>query len=111
MRKMLMNRGYFIRDVISASENEIDIIAIREGLLHSEKMLMRIVLPEGKGGLGINTVKKFFSSQAKVFNLKCVLVSLSFVSKQTLRYIRHREYIVYDMEWLKSNTDFLMKNK
>ena len=111
VRKMLMDRGYFIRNVISVSESEIDIVAIREGLLHSEKMLIRIVQPDQKGGLGTNTIKRFFSSQEKVFNLKCVLVSLSFVSRQVLRYIRRHEYTVFDLKWLKSNTDFPLRNE
>ena len=105
-RKMLMNRGYYIRDIISVSENEVDLIAIREGLLNSEKMIMRIVLPEKEGGLGINTVRNFFARQARVFDVKCVLVSLAYISKQTQRYVRKRDYAVYDKGWLMSNTDF-----
>jgi hypothetical protein len=105
-RKMLMNRGYYIRDIISASDNEVDLIAIREGLLNSEKMIMRIVLPEKEGGLGINTVRNFFARQARVFGVTCILVSLAYISKQTLRYARQRDYAVYDKEWLKANTDF-----
>ncbi len=105
-RKMLMNRGYYIRDIISASDNEVDLIAIREGLLNSEKMIMRIVLPEKEGGLGINTVRNFFARQARVFGVKCILVSLAYISKQTLRYVRQRDYAVYGKEWLIANTDF-----
>ena len=107
MRKMLMNRGYFVREVISVSDDEVDILAIREGLLDSERMLMRIVLPDVKGGLGVNIVKRFFNGQKKVFNLKCVLVSLSFITSQAKKYIRKSEYSVYDLKWLEENTDFL----
>lgn len=107
-RKLLMHRGYFVRDVITVSDSEIDIVAIREGLLDSERMLMRIVLPDKKGGLDSTTAKRFFSSQEKVFNLNCVLISLSHISRQTLRFIKRREYSVYGEKWLKENTDFYL---
>lgn len=103
-RKLLMNLGYFVRDVLAVDENTVDIFAMKESLLESEKIRIRIVSQSG-GVLTIQTVKNFFSEQARVFDVKGMLISLNTIPKQTEKYISERELPVFGPNWLEKWTE------
>jgi hypothetical protein len=103
-RKLLMNLGYFVRDVLAVDENTVDVFALKESLLESEKIRIRIVNPTG-GVLTIQTVKNFFAEQARVFDVKGMLVSLNTIPKQTEKFISERELPVFGPNWLEKWTD------
>ncbi|MBU1023423.1 hypothetical protein KKB99_03950 [bacterium] len=105
-RKMLMHRGYYIKEVITASDFEIDLIAIREGLIHSDRLRMRLVLHDAKSGLGLESVKRFFQEQARVFGIEGILISLTPISKQAKKMIEKYGLNVFGPDWLKENSDF-----
>ena len=105
-RNMLMHKGYFVRDAINVDENTVDLIAVREGLIHSERMRMRLMQPSGGGGLGLPPIRVFFKEQARVFGLKGILVSLGSISKQARRYIDKHGLNVFDEKWLSEKSDF-----
>jgi hypothetical protein len=103
VREMLMNRGYFVKDVFQVSEEIIDLIALREGLLHSDRLRVRLILPVSKGGLSIPAVRQFFADQAKVFNLEGLIISMGPIPLQTQQFIAKRNLNVRDLEWFKDN--------
>jgi hypothetical protein len=106
-RKLLMNLGYFVRDVLAVDENTVDVFALKESLLESEKIRIRIVNPTG-GVLTIQTVKNFFAEQARVFDVKGMLVSLNTIPKQTEKFISERELPVFGPNWLEKWTDLTL---
>ena len=105
-RKMLMDRSYYVKEVITASDFEIDLIAIREGLIHSERLRLRLVLQDSKSGLGLEAVKRFFQGQARVFGIKGILISLTPISKQAKKMVDKYDLYVFGPDWLIENSDF-----
>jgi hypothetical protein len=109
-RKLLMNLGYYVRDVLAVDEYTIDIFALRESLLESEKIRIRIVKSSG-GGLTTQTVRIFFAEQARVFDVKGILISLDSIPKQTQKFISERELPVFGSNWLEKWTDYASSGK
>lgn len=105
-RKMLMHRGYYVQKVIAASDFEMDLIAIREGLLHSDRLRMRVIYQDSKSGLGLEAVRRFFQEQARVFGIEGILISLTPISKQAKKMINKYGLNVFGPEWLIKNSDF-----
>ena len=112
-RILLMNLGYFVRDVLAVDESTIDVFAMKESLLESERIRIRIVSSSSDSPLTIQTVKNFFAEQARVFDVKGMLISLNTIPKQTEKYIIERELPVFGPNWLKKWTDLALgvKNK
>lgn len=110
VRKMLMHRGYFVRDIFAVDKDKVDMVAIREGLMNSERWRIRLILPHEYGGLGTIQTREFFREQARVHNLKGMIISLGPVSYQAAKVIEKHGFNVCGLEWLESNTDFDLKS-
>ena len=106
VRKMLMNKGYFVKDVLEIDESTVDIIAIKESLMNSERLRVRLVVTEKQSGLSIPAIRQFYSEQARIFGLKGLLISLSPISMQAQKYIERNQLDVKDINWLKKNADY-----
>ena len=111
VRNMLMLKGFFVRDIFSMEKDIVDIIAIREGLLNSERWRIRIIEPSSYGGLSTIQIKEFFRDQAMVHDLKGMIISLGPISSQAAKLIEKRRLNVYGLDWLKTNTGFDLKVK
>jgi hypothetical protein len=105
-RCMLMDRGYFVRNVLLIEENIIDVIALREGLVNSEKIRVRLIVPNRQGGLGTIPIKTFFREQSMVHDVKGFLISLGPISLQAKRLVEKENLNVLTEEWLKGNSNF-----
>ena len=105
-RRMLMNRRYFVRDVLLIDENVMDVVAIKEGLIISEKWRIRLIIPPAHGGLGTIPVQAFFREQRRVHDVKGFMISLGPISIQAKRLIEKENIPVFPQSWLKENSDF-----
>ena len=95
-----------MKDIIAVDDRVVDIFAIRESLLESKKLRVRIINQDGGGGLSISYVRSFFSQQARVFDLDGVLISLEPISMQAKKYIDRKNLKVFGPEWLEKQTDY-----
>ena len=104
---MFMLKGYFVRDIFSVDKDTVDVIAIREGLMNSERWRIRLIIPSQYGGLSTIQIRDFFRDQAKVHDLRGLMISIGPISAQGASLIRKRNLNVRDMKWLEANSDFV----